>query len=431
MLFELVSSAVVGGLVGASYLHQLGLGGNDTRNITRIAANAGLVAKDGMQIRPFRRSNKGNYVEYVFQLPQGLSSQQFRDKLDRFQDGLNAKRRVLDVSLADLRAINWRSRDIVSQLRKLAAKKKTEHKEVEIEFDGMLKFRVYKEPLTEFFEIDESLFATLKGWEVPAGMSRQGLIKHDFDKIAHSLIGGSTDFGKSNILKLWITTLIHRQPDNVKFTLIDLKGGLSFSRFRNVKQVDRVAKNSEEAFEALQAVQERMNETMAYLEAQGFEDIKEAGIKDRYFTFIDEAADIANDSKCVDIIIDIARRGRAAGERLVYATQYPTAETIDSQIKRNCIGRLCFVLDTGIASKVVIDQEGAEKLPLVQGRAIYKRVKCTEIQTPYISNKTIDRIITPHITLKARKEDDINASNDSKGTTPRKHSLELEEIGLS
>lgn len=431
MLFEVLSSAVVGGLVGASYLHQLGLGGNDTRNIIRIAANAGLVAKDGTQIRPFRRTNKGSYVEYVFQLPQGLSSQQFRDKLDRFQDGLNAKRRVLDVSLADLRAINWRSSDVVSQLRELATRKKTEHKEVEIEFDGMLKFRVYKEPLTEFFETDESLFASLQGWQVPAGMSRQGLIRHDFDKIAHSLIGGSTDFGKSNILKLWITTLIHRKPNEVKFTLIDLKGGLSFSRFRKAKQVETVAKNAEEALEALQAVQERMNKTMNYLEANGFEDVKEAGVKERYFTFIDEAADIAVDSNCVDIIIDIARRGRAAGERLVYATQYPTAETIDSQIKRNCIGRLCFVLDTGIASKVVIDQEGAEKLPLVQGRAIYKKVKCTEIQTPYISNKTIDRIIGPHITFKARKEDDMNASNVSKGTTPGKHSLVVEEIGLS
>ncbi|KAB2332916.1 FtsK/SpoIIIE domain-containing protein [Bacillus mesophilum] len=431
MLFELLSSALVGGLVGASYFHQIGLGGNDTQNITRIAANAGLVAKDGTQIRPFRRTNKGDYVEYVFQLPQGLSAQQFRDKLDRFQDGLNAKRRVRDISLADLRAINWRSKDVVTQLRKLAKKKKTERKEVEIEFDGMLKFRVYTEALTEFYEVDESLFMSLKGWEVPAGMSRQGLIKHDFDKIAHSLIGGSTDFGKSNILKLWITALIHRRPNDVKFTLIDLKGGLSFSRFRKAKQVEIVAKNPDEALLALTAVQERMNKTMDYLEANGFEDVKEAGIKERYFTFIDEAADIADDADCVEIIIDIARRGRAAGERLIYATQYPTAQTIDSQIKRNCIGRICFVLDTGVASKVVIDQEGAEKLPLVKGRAIYKQVKCTELQTPYISNNTIDRIITPHITFKARKEDDEHVSDNSKGATPGTHTLDIEEIGIS
>lgn len=429
MLLEIMSSSIVGGIVASTYLFQHGGGGNDTRNIERIAANAGLVAKDGTKIRIRRRMRKEGYTEYVFQLPQGLSSQQFRDKIDRFQDGLNAKKNMLDITLDDIRGINWRS-NVPKQIETLLKKKKQLRKEVEITFDGMLIFRVYHEKLTEFYEIDELIFDRLSGWEVPAGLGRNGLVKHDFDKVAHSLIGGSTDFGKSNVLKLWITTLIHRKPNEVKFTLIDLKGGLSFSRFRNVRQVETVAKNPDEALEALKAVQSSMNEVMAYLEGNGFEDVKEAGIKERYFIVIDEAADIADDSACVDIIIDIARRGRAAGFRLLYATQYPTAQTIDSQIKRNCIGRLCFVLDTGIASKVVIDQEGAEKLPLVKGRAIYKTVKCTEMQTPFIANSTIDRIITPHITIKPRK-DDSDAKSGSKGAAPTRDMLIIEPIGLS
>ena len=213
---------------------------------------------------------------------------------------MNAKRKVLDITLQDIQEIDWKG-DLLSQLRTLIEKKRV-HKEIEIEFDGMLVFRVYKEKLTDYIEFDESLFKRLKGWEVPVGMSRKGLVIHDFEKIAHSLIGGSTDFGKSNILKLWITTLIHRKPEDVRFTLLDLKGGLSFSRFRNVRQVDSVSKSPKEALVALQCVQEYMNDTFSYLESNGFEDVKEAGMKMRHFIVIDEAADIASHDDCVELI---------------------------------------------------------------------------------------------------------------------------------
>lgn len=51
----------------------------------------------------------------------------------------------------------------------------------------------------------------------------------------------------------------------------------------------------------------------------GYEDVKEAGTSKRHFIIIDEAADIADDEKCQEIITDIARRGRAGGLRLIFA----------------------------------------------------------------------------------------------------------------
>ena len=115
---------------------------------------------------------------------------------------------------------------------------------------------------------------------------------------------------------------------------------------------------------------------------------------------------------------------------MLYASQYPTIQTISSQIKRNCVGRLCFVLDTGTASKVVIDQEGAEKLPLVQGRAIYKKVQCTEIQTHYIKNDVINRIISPHITITPRK-DDPDEKGGTEGATALRNMFIIEPTELS
>jgi S-DNA-T family DNA segregation ATPase FtsK/SpoIIIE len=432
LLTEILSSAAMGGLLGYTYIYQAGLGGNDTKKIENIAKNCGLVAKNGSTIRIKRRTKKKGYTEYVFQMPHGLASSDFQNKLNHFQDGLNIKKNVLDLSLSDLKEINWKG-DIVGEVKQLLNKKIKLRKTVEVEFDGMLIFRVFDQTLTEMYLFDETLFKRLKGWQIPIGITnKQELIKHDFDKLAHIIVAGTTDFGKSNILKVIITTLIHRKPDDVSFTLIDLKGGLSFNRYKGAKQVETVAKNPKEALDALESVQERMNKTMEYLEANGFEDVKEAGFKERHFVVIDEAADIADNEDCKDVLEDIARRGRAAGYRLLYATQYPTRETVSSQVKRNCLARVCFVLDTEIASRAVLDEGGAEKLPLVQGRAIYKAHGKKIVQTPYITNDFIKTTIQPHITIRPRTErkdtDEQVSPETAKG---RKYTLIVEETGLS
>ena len=428
MIFEIASSLVMGGVVVGSYYYEKGVGGNDHQKIIKIARNCGLVTKDRKELRIHRRINKGSYNEYVYQIPLGLSSTEFINKLDHFQDGLNIKRNVLDISLADIKKLEWK-KDIIKQLRVLLEKKRKLRKEVEIQFDGMLIFRVHNESLTTNFPYDESLFNRLKGWEVPVGITRDGeLIKHDFDKVAHLIDGGATDYGKSNWLKSTITTLVQRKPNDVKFTLIDLKGGLSFNRFKGLRQLHSIATNPTDALEALQSVQEKMNVVMNQLLDNGFEDVKEAGYKERHFIIVDEAANIADDNACQEIITDIARRGRAAGFRLIYATQYPTSEVVKSQVKRNCVGRLCFVVDSATASRVVLDQDGAESLPLVQGRAIYKTVRCIEVQTPYIKNDFIDRTIEPHINIRPRKESiDKDAKNCAASTKNRKYSLIIKE----
>jgi S-DNA-T family DNA segregation ATPase FtsK/SpoIIIE len=433
MIFEVLSSTLMGGVLGYTFIYQNGLGGNDAKKIENIATNCGLVAKDGKKIRIHRRTRKKGYTEYVFQMPQGLSLKDFISKIDHFQDGLNIKSIVPDLSLSDFKNLNWKG-NVVLQIKSILEKKMKLTKEVEIEFDGMLQFKIYNQQLTSMLLLDESMLRGLKGWEVPIGASRSSNnIKHDFDKIAHMIIAGTTDFGKSNILKVIITTLIQRKPEEATFTLIDLKGGLSFNRFRNCKQVENVAKNPKEALETLKGVQERMDSTMNYLEENGFEDIKEAGMKERHFIVIDEAADIADDVNCTDILKDIARRGRAAGYRLLYATQYPTTETVPSQVKRNCIGRLCFVLDTDIASRAVLDEGGADKLPLIQGRAIYKAHGKHTVQTPYIQNEYIKKSIEPHINIRPRKEGD-NPNEQGfggKGKERGSNTLIIEETRLS
>lgn len=431
MLFEISTSILASGLVGFSYYKNTGGGSNDHQKIINIARNCGLKNKEGKEIRIHRKFKKEKFTEYVYQMPQGLSEQQFLDKINNFQDGLNIKKSTIDISFDDFKEINWKG-DLLKQLNSILKKKKRIKKEVEISFDGMLLFRVYREPLPTMVPYEEELVKKCKGWEVPAGESRNGLIKHDFEKKAHIIVAGTTDFGKSNWVNVTINTLLRNKPQDVTFTLVDLKGGLEFSRYRNLKQVKGYATNVEEARDELQQAVEDMDRVTNYLLEKGYSNVKDAGFKGRHFIVIDEAADMADDKVCQELLKDIARKGRASGLHLIYTTQYPTTETVSSQVKRNCIGRLSFVLDTATASSVVLDQGGAEKLPIIQGRALYKDIKLIEVQTPYISNEKIKQNIQPHINIRSRMERVESSAEVSKEATKRgKYTPIIEETELS
>ena len=165
--------------------------------------------------------------------------------------------------------------------------------------------------------------------------------------------------------------------------------------------------------------------------------VQQAGIKKRHFVIIDEAAELSTEGEqdktikalkveCENHIKSIAARGRACGIRLIYSTQYPTRETINSQVKRNLITRICLSVDTSIASQVVLDEGGAERLPYIQGRAIYKRHKCTEMQSFYLDDDLLESIIKPHI-----EEGERASTQTKKPTKAGTNSPQLKEIGLS
>lgn len=433
MFLDFAGSIIAGGIVAYSSYQKTG-GASDAGKIQRIAANCGLTVKEdgktkNMQL--LRRTRHDWGMEYAYRIPLGLSFTDFENKKNHFQDGLNNKKSILNISFNDVKQLKF-SRNLIEDIKGLLEKKKHLRKEIELSYDGLLKIKVYNEPLTKMLPFEDELVKRCKGWKVPVGESRSGFVKHDFEKKAHIIVAGTTDFGKSNWVNTVINTLITNKPDDVTFTLIDLKGGLEFNRYRNLKQVTAYATDPGETKEALEAAVKKMDEITEHLLEKGYSNVKEAGFKERHFIIIDEAADIADDSECQDLLKDIARKGRAAGLRLIYTTQYPTAETISSQVKRNCIGRLCFILDTATASQVVLDQPGAEKLPQIQGRALYKDIRLIEVQTPYISSEKINETVKPHINIRPRKESvEENGKVSPEGEERRKYTPVFEETELS
>lgn len=422
-MFVIASTVAMGGLAGYSFLKKSNLiMSNDAEKISRIFINSRLYVNENKQqknIRLHRKRQIDGGMEYVFQLPLGLSFKKIQDHKHVIEDGLNVKNSVF-LNFEDIKKINWKKNPI-PQIKKLINNKEKAHKEIDLDFDGMLKIRVYEDPLTDSVEWGEEFLG--KSWSVPIGRSRNGLVFHNFEELQIFVVAGMTRYGKTVFLKNVITTLISNEPENVKFTLIDLKGGLAFNRFKNASQVNSVAPDMEKTLKALESIHTEILERQKDFEENGFEDIGEAGIKERHFVIVDEGAEIAGfqdketRERCTYLIGEIARIGAGLGYRMVFATQYPTADVFPRQVKANTSGALCFKLKTAIQSAVVLDHPGAEELPVgLRGRAIYQTDKEILVQTPYISNKEINKRIEPHITIRPRSEENESLSPNEKTT---------------
>nr|WP_241747066.1 FtsK/SpoIIIE domain-containing protein [Lysinibacillus sphaericus] len=394
----------MGGIALKAFSKHKGLSSNDSGKIQRIMSLSGLNVRDGKDTLTTQLVKKKQFEwgwEYKYRIPLGRSFSDYEAKLKVFEDGLNNRKK--NITFSDLKQLDL-DKNLLQQLQRLWKAKLTEQKEIELSYDGLLIVRVYDKQLEKEIEWNESLLKP-DTWSVPIGFTRNAeMIFHDFDKSKHLIIAGATGYGKSAILKLITTTLIDQQPNNTELSLIDLKGGSAFHRYRNCKQVKYYSRDPESAEDVLKKVQIDMQKSFEKVVDNGFEDVKEAGIRKRHFVIIDEAADLAEYKTAMDIITDIARRGRSAGYYLIFCTQYPTAQVVPSQTKRNIIARLCYAVDTETASRVVLDESGADKLPDIPGRGIYKsNIKRYIVQSPFITNEVIQQRIEPHIIPKGER----------------------------
>ncbi|MBS4171958.1 FtsK/SpoIIIE domain-containing protein [Bacillus sp. FJAT-49736] len=436
-MFTLISTVAIGGLAGYGYLQSNASPKNESKKILKILNNSGMKIKDSTTkktetVRILKRRTIEGGTEYVFQIPLGLGQKDVLERKHLLEDGLNTQSRATELSSRDILGIKW-DKNAWKQIKELFKKKTPNKKEIEIDFDGTLKIRVYDEPLTEKLIWDKSMLSP-GTWKICLGGDRQGRIYHDFDERKHLIIAGVPGSGKSVIMKLIITCLMLQNPNDVSFSLIDLKGGPAFSRFKDCKQVKKghLGINMEESLRILKEVQDDMeNVYQNILVPKGFEDVTEAGIKRRHFIVIDEAADIVDYPEVVDILTDIVRKGRGSGHYVIYSTQYPSAQAVPMQIKRNIPSRLSYVLDSGTASTTVLDQTGAENLPEIPGRGIYKgSVNQKIFQTAFMDNEEIKKQIAPFIIIRPREDDHLD-KNSKETTENRGYTLIIEENGLS
>lgn len=341
---------------------------SDEKKIEQIFKNrkVGIAKKDDFKHPKFiRKHSKDTYTTYLYSLPLGFPSDAFDMLLPALKDGLN--------------------------------------KEVDYEFEGLLKIHVYEGKLPEKWDYESSLIR--KGtWEVPIGQNHQGILYHDFEKYCHLLNGGVTRFGKTVFMKGVLNTLILNNPDDVEFYILDLKAGLEFYKYKAMPQVKEVACDVYESAEVLSNITEQLKQREELFREKGYTNIIDTPMKKRTFIIVDEGAElspsIVKDKRakkyaefCQACLSEIARIGGGLGYRLIYATQYPTKEAVPMQVKMNIVARLSFICASQVASRVLLDESGAEELPSIPGRAIYLIEKKRTVQVPYIDDKMMFKMM--------------------------------------
>lgn len=425
LLVTIGSTIIMGGIAGVAYFKQNGPATNDAEKIQKIFANVGWNGKNGETIRLQRKAKFNGGTEYIYQIPLGFDRKDIERKKHILEDGLNIRHKFFEFDKSELLKLKM-DKNLIKQIKKILTTQRTSKKEIDLEFDGMLRIKIYNNPIPNKIEWSDNYLKN-GSLSVIVGVTRNKNIYHDFDKSKHLIVAGATGGGKSVSIKGMITALIKQDPDNVTFSLIDLKGGPAFARFKDCKQVINYGIDNDEALEILKDVQQRMKNEYKVIVNGGFEDITEAGSNKRHFIFIDEAADLVDKKEAMEILTDIVRKGRAAGYYVIYTTQYPSSQAVPMQIKRNIPARLCFALDDSVASQTVLDAPGAEDLPEIPGRAIYKNGKMQIVQCPYMSNDQIKERITPHIVFKT-KEGHHEPTTGSQTAKDRKHSIEFKKV---
>ena len=271
-----------------------------------------------------------------------------------------------------------------------------------------------------FYEIISSkkmMDAMDKKLMVPLGKSIMGDIGVcEINKMPHMLVAGTTGSGKSVCINGIICSILMRaRPDEVKLVMVDPKV-VELSVYNGVPHlmcpVVSDPKKAAVALSKMVAEMERRYETFsetktkniesynAYIEKWN-EEHKADGVTKAKLPYIviiiDELADLmmVAAKEVEDSILRITQKARAAGIHLIVATQRPSTDVITGLIKANIPSRISFAVGSGVDSRTILDQTGAEKL-LGKGDMLFLPIGVnspTRIQGSFITDDEIKRII--------------------------------------
>jgi len=255
---------------------------------------------------------------------------------------------------------------------------------------------------TAAFQNDKTLLSVALGTDV-AGQPVVG----DLTRMPHLLIAGATGSGKSVCINAVIAGLLFQAtPEEVKFILIDPKR-VELTIFKEMPHLlVPVINESDQAVTSLRWAVIEMENRYKLFASHTVRNV--ADFNDRaplmglqplpYLVIvIDELADLmmVAAGEIEELICRIAQLARAVGIHLVVATQRPSADIITGLIKANIPSRIAFAVSSGVDSRVVLDESGAEKL-LGRGDMLYLPVdagKPARLQGVFVSDRELEAVI--------------------------------------
>ena len=201
------------------------------------------------------------------------------------------------------------------------------------------------------------------GYKLAIGCDVMGeTYRFDITQAPHMLVAGSTGSGKSVCLSSFISQL--STIPNTELHLFDPKI-IELAHFKNYPGVVEYQKEASKIALSLNKLIDEMENRYRKLEKLGVKNMSETDMK-RKFVFIDEFGDLIMSSdfgkEISDCIQILAQKARSAGIHLIIATQRPSVKIINGDIKTNFPTKAVFRTAKAIDSRVVLDDDGAEKL---------------------------------------------------------------------
>lgn len=277
--------------------------------------------------------------------------------------------------------------------------------------------------------------------DVPLGKDVEGkVISADLRKMPHLLIAGSTGSGKSVAINTIITSILMKSyPEDVKLVLIDPKM-VELSVYNGIPHLlIPVVTDAKLATNALRKTVKEMERRYQLFATGGVRNITEYNQKvaennaDKnnsvmeklpyIVVIVDELSDLmmVAGHDVEDAIVRLAQMARAAGIHMILATQRPSVDVITGLIKANVPSRISFAVSSGVDSRTILDQVGAEKL-LGRGDMLFLPIgaaKPERVQGAFISVTEVEKIVSwvKEQQEAVYNEDMIPSKNDSDSQT--------------
>lgn len=239
----------------------------------------------------------------------------------------------------------------------------------------------------------ESIFDSLKsedGRNIPIVLGKDvysNPIVIDLTGCPHLLIGGSEESGKTTFIDSLICSIFcNRTPDDVRLILIDTKE-VELSVYNGMPHLlVPVISDISMAMKALDYVVRELERRIKLLTEARTRRIEEYNGKNGRITvdkklpylvvIIDDFADLilAERKEFETIIKRLTTSANLCGIHLVISTKRVTPDVVTGVVKSNFPSQIAFAVPSGINSRILIDQIGAEKL-LGSGDLFYNSYK--------------------------------------------------------
>ncbi len=190
----------------------------------------------------------------------------------------------------------------------------------------------------------------------------------------HLLVAGTTGSGKSVALETILRGLCRsKSAQELRLHLIDPKGTELVDFDGDEHLEGQIGIDASDAIATLSAAVDEMQrryaafKTLRVRDLPAYNDQVDAGERIPWWLIVlDEYADLTADpdekKELEALLRRLAQKARAAGLHVIVATQRPSADVLSSVVRANLPAQLALRVRTGIDSRVILDEAGAEAL---------------------------------------------------------------------